>query len=379
MRILLVGDYPNNPRLGSSKVLLKLQEEFRSAGHVCDLLLADELGAFPRNGHARQLLEPVAALVAVRRAFRDRGPYDVVDVTSAEGLWLAALRRARLFGAAVVSRSNGLEHLNYRRMLDDADAGLWKKPLTRRWWYPMARLSQVAVAARLSDRLVLLNETDRDFALSRRWKPEDAIDLVAHGVSARFVDNPPARDRPRGRGILFCGTWDHVKGIRYLADAFARLVAEGRTTNLTVLGGGVPAETIREGFPADARRHLTVLERLPEPDVIGAYRDHDVLVMPSSYEGFGMVLLEAMTQRLPVVSTPVGCARTLVMHERTGLLVPSRDPVALAGAIGRMLDDQKLRGALAERAFASVRHMTWASTATAMLGVYQKALANRHG
>ena len=57
MRILLVGDYPNDPRLGSTKVFVKLQEEFRALGHTCDMLLADELGARPRNRFARWLVE----------------------------------------------------------------------------------------------------------------------------------------------------------------------------------------------------------------------------------------------------------------------------------------------------------------------------------
>ena len=378
MRILLVGDYPGDPRLGSTKVFVKLQEEFRALGHTCDVLLAEDLGAAPRNRYARQLFGPIAAALAVRRAFRASAPYDVIDIASAEGLWLAALRRAGLLGAAVVSRSNGLEHLNYERMLADAEAGLWKKPLTRRWWYPMARLSQVEMAARLADRLILLNDNDREFALSRRWKARSAIDVVAHGVSAQFVAQAPPPDERRGRGILFCGTWDHMKGVHYLAAAFSRLVAEGRTTNLTILGGAMPEQTIRAAFPAAAQRYLTIVERVPESEVIAAYREHDVFALMSSYEGFGMVLLEAMTQRLPVVTTPVGCARALVEHERTGLVVPPRDPAALAAALGRMLDDPALRKSLAERAFEAVRDMTWAGTARATLAVYEKARANGH-
>jgi len=378
MRILLVGDYPNDPRLGSTKVFVKLQEEFRALGHTCDMLLADELGARPRNRFARWLVEPIAALAAVRRAVRKAGPYDIVDVASAEGLWLAALRRAR-DSTRIIARSNGLEHLNYQRMLDDDRAGLWKKPLTRRWWYPAVRLSQVALAARLADRLIVLNDVDREFAVSHRWKPSAAIDLVGHGVSTRFLADAPTADQPRGRGILFCGTWDHMKGIHYLAAAFSNLVLQGRTSNLTILGGGVPEASIRAAFSADAQRHLTVVDRVSEADVIAAYRAHDVMAFPSSYEGFGMVLLEAMTQRLPVVSTPVGCARALVTHERTGLVVPCRDAGALAAALGRMLDDRALRTSLAERAFALVRDMTWTRAAVATLAVYERALeANGH-
>jgi len=384
MRILLVGDYPNDPRLGSTKVFVKLQEEFRTLGHTCDMLLADDLGLRPRNRFARWLVEPIAALAAVRQAVRKSGPYDIVDVASAEGLWLAVLRRARRSWGppsggptAIIARSNGLEHLNYQRMLDDDAAGLRRKPLTRRWWYPAIRLSQVALAARLADRLIVLNELDREFAVSRGWKPSAAIDLVEHGVSTRFLIDAPKADHPRGRGILFCGTWDHMKGIHYLAAAFSRLVLEGRTSNLTILGGGVPQASIRAGFSTDAQRYLTIVDRVSEAEVIAAYREHDVMAFPSTYEGFGMVLLEAMTQRLPVVSTPVGCALALVSHERTGLVVPCRDADALAAALGRMLDDRALRTSLAERAFDKVREMTWTRSATATLAVYERARDRR--
>ena len=375
MRILLVGDYPRDARLGSTKVLLKLQEEFRRLDHDCDVLLADDLGTFPRHRWLRWGLEPVAALHAVRHAFLRSGPYDVVDISSAEGLWIGALRRLGLFGnAAVIARSNGLEHLNYRRMLEDHAAGLLRKPWTRRWWYPAVRLSQVAAAARLADRLILLNEGDRAFALARRWKRDERIDVVPHGVSGRFLSDVPSADHPRGRGILFCGTWDAMKGVHYLAGAFSRLVAEGSRAALTVLGGAVPAGSILSSFAPEARAAVTVIDRLPEEDVIAAYRTHDVMAFPSSYEGFGMVLLEAMTQRLPVVSTPVGCAMSLVRHEETGLTVPARNPAALAAALARTLADAPLRARLADAAFRRVHDMSWARTASQTLAVYHRAL-----
>jgi glycosyltransferase involved in cell wall biosynthesis len=376
MRILLVGDYPRDARLGSTKVALKLQEEFRALGHTCDVLLADDLGEFPRNRLARQAFAPVAAALAVVRAIRANGPYDVVDVASAEGLWLGVLRRLGLFRAAVVARSNGLEHLNYRRMLGDHDAGLSHKPWTRRLWYPAVRLSQVAAAARAADRLILLNGADRDFALKRGWKPDAEIDLVPHGVSARFLADVPLAREPsaRGRGILFCGTWDAMKGVDYLAAAYSTLVARGRRTPLTVLGGGVPGTTILTAFSAEARSCVTVIDRLPEEDVIAAYRSHDMLVLPSSYEGFGMVVLEAMSQRLPVIATPVGCATLLIRHDETGLIVPTRDANALADAIERLLADAPLRARLADAALARVAGMTWTRTAETTLESYARAL-----
>jgi glycosyltransferase involved in cell wall biosynthesis len=379
MRILLVGDYPPDSRLGSTKVLVKLQEEFRALGHTCDLLLADGLGRRPANGRVRQALGPVIALSALRRMFREHGRYDVVDIASAEGLWVGVLHRLGLFrGTAVIARSNGLEHLNYDRMLQDHEQGLLYKPWALRLYYPAVRLTQVAAAARMADRLILLNDRDLAFALKRGWKPASRIDVVPHGVSDSFLVDAPAIQQVRGKGLLFCGTWDAMKGVAVLVAAFERMVADGTTVNLTVLGGGVARELIESAFAPAARRYLSVVERVPENEVMAAYRSHDVLAFPSSYEGFGMVLLEAMTQRLPVVATPVGCATRLVSHEETGLVVPPRNPEALAAALSRMLSDPVLRVRLADAAFARVHDMSWTKTATATLAVYEKALKTAH-
>jgi glycosyltransferase involved in cell wall biosynthesis len=374
MRVLLAGDYPRDRRLGSSKVMFKLQEELRGLGHTCDLLFSPDLGDSPRNTYLRQAFAPVLAARAVLRAFREQGPYDVVDIAGAEGLWVAVLRRAGvLAGAVVIARSHGLEHLNYQRMLDDHDAGLRRKPWTRRWFYPAVRLSQVAAAARLADRLLVLNEGDRDFAVARHWKAADDIDIVPHGVSAAFLDSAPPPDQSRGLGVLFCGSWTEMKGVHYLAEAFSQLVDRGCAAKLTVLGGGMPDATILSAFSPAARAHIVLAGRVAEAEVVTAYRTHDVLVLPSTYEGFGMVVLEAMGQRLPVIATPVGGARTLVVDGCTGLLVPPRDASALADAIARLMDDPPLRRRLAETAFERVRGMTWTATALQTLASYSRA------
>ena len=87
-----------------------------------------------------------------------------------------------------------------------------------------------------------------------------------------------------------------------------------------------------------------------------------------------MVVVEAMSQRLPVVATPVGCAATLIDSGASGLLVPARDPRALADGLERMLGDAALRARCAESAFARVSGMTWSNTARQTLDVYTRAV-----
>lgn len=376
LRILLAGDYADDPRLGSAKVPHKLREEFRAAGHECDALFTADIGPWPSARQVRQLVSPALAVRAVYRA-QARRPYDVVDIASAEGLWFGA---GQILGqwpsTAFVCRSNGLEHRNYRRMLDDSEGGLARKPWHRRIWYPASRLSQVAGAARLADRLIVLTESDRQFALDRGWQPGDRVRVVPHGVSDRFLE-PPSHHEPRGAGALFCGSWDHMKGIRYLIDAFDALARDSRPVPLTILGPGPSAESVRGAFSEQARPFVRVLDRLPEEAVMTEYRRHDLLVFPSTYEGFGLVVIEAMSQGLPVVGTPVGCVPDVVTDGESGLLVPARDSHALAAAVARLMADPDGRARLGARAAARVRDMSWRRTASLTLDVYEEALARQ--
>jgi glycosyltransferase involved in cell wall biosynthesis len=376
LRILLVGDYADDPRLGSAKVSHKLREEFRAAGHECEAMFAADLGVQPAGRQVRQLMAPLLASRAIGRALAARH-YDVVDVASAEGLWFGVARRLGRWRRTVfICRSNGLEHRNYRRMLDDSDEGLTHKPWTRRIWYPSSRLSQVAAAARMADHLVVLTEGDRQFARDRRWQPNDRIDVVAHGVSSRYLSSRPT-DNSRGAGALFCGSWDHMKGISYLAAAFNRLAEEQRPVPLTILGPGAPSEIVLREFSAAARPHVHVVDRVPEERVIDEYRRHDVLVFPSTYEGFGLVVLEALSQSLPVIACPVGCAPELVRDGQTGVIVGARDSRALGAAVTRLMNSPAERVRLGANGAASVSAMSWARTAERTIAVYARALASR--
>src|SRR6185369_2384607 len=102
----------------------KLREEFAALGHTCDVLWTSDIGTRPSSRQVRQLISPWMAGKAIRRQM-GRRKYDVVDAASAEGLFVGLLGTiASRDRAAFVCRSNGLEHLNYARMIDDHFEGL---------------------------------------------------------------------------------------------------------------------------------------------------------------------------------------------------------------------------------------------------------------
>jgi glycosyltransferase involved in cell wall biosynthesis len=373
LSVLFVGDYPPDPTLGSPKVFYKLQAEFQALGHRCDVMFGPEIGGTPYR-QVRQLVSPWRAGNAIVRRL-EAGAYDVVDAASAEGLFFGILKKFGSYkNVAYICRSNGLEQLNYRRMLDDARAGLGSKPWIRRLWYPASRLSQVAAAAHLSDRLLLLNERDRDYALEHGWQQPDRIDVIGHGVSERFLADDPGPGAPRGGGLLFCGSWDHAKGIHYLVQAFVRINAASPDRRLTIFGPGVPAATVLRAFPEPLRAQVRVIDRGPEESVIEAFRTHDVLLWPSTYEGFGLVVIEAMSQRLPVVATPVGCASRVIRDGSSGVLVPARDAAAMAVAAERLMQDASLRRQMGCAARQAVAGASWRACAETTLHCYRSAL-----
>ena len=165
-----------------------------------------------------------------------------------------------------------------------------------------------------------------------------------------------------------------MKGIQYLTKAADLLVERGHAFPFTVLGPGVPSADVAAAFSERARPLVTVIDRADASRVLEEYRRHDLLVFPSSYEGFGLTVIEAMSQGLPVIATPVGCAATLVRTGETGVQVPPRDATAIADAIAGLMQSPAERRQLGENAAREVASMSWRETARQTLEFYRKTL-----
>ncbi|MHB0856230.1 MAG: glycosyltransferase [Anaerolineae bacterium] len=149
--------------------------------------------------------------------------------------------------------------------------------------------------------------------------------------------------------VLFVGVLRYYKGLNYLLEAMQEVPAQ-----LVVVGDGPMGAAWRAQAKAlGIAERVAFLGRIDDDALPAYYGAADLFVLPACErsEAFGLVQVEAMSAGLPVVCTDVGTGTTYVnRHGESGLVVPPRDPQALAGAIKRLLDDEALRLRLAEGA-----------------------------
>jgi len=205
-------------------------------------------------------------------------------------------------------------------------------------------------------RFVVPSRFLRDRLVAAEGLPASRVQVLHCPVEPSISRTAPTRERAGpARRFLFVGSLVPEKGPQVLLAAFREAARERPDLTLSFAGTG-PRAYVAELQASAAGLPVRFLGRLERAAVTAAYRDHDALVVPSIWdEPFAVVPLEAMALGLTVVATAAGGTGEAVEHERTGLLVPPRDPGALAAAILRVAADPRLHAALAANGQASAR------------------------
>jgi len=238
-----------------------------------------------------------------------------------------------------------------------------------------------------TDRAIAVSGSTREFLVGQRFVPAPRVRLIWNGAPLDEFAAVPAERAGRLRQELglpaqalvvgTIGRLNEQKGHRYLVEAMARVLA-GREARLLVAGDGDLMESLRRqaGELGIADRVVFAGHRNDVPDLLGAI---DVFCISSVYEGTPLTLFEAMAAGKAVVSTAVDGCREVLEEGSTGLLVPPRDPDALAAALGRVLDDAPLRASLAAAAHAASRRYDVNACVRQIEAVYDEVLAERSG
>ena len=321
----------------------------------------------PREDVHRHLDEFVDALDAWRLA--DGGDYDLVH----GHYWLSGVAGLRLrtrWSVPLVQMFHTLGQLknSVARTADQIE--------------PELRIASETGIIGAADRVIAASAVERDHLGWYYGARRDRVAVIPCGVDTELftpADAAAAKAElglPNGPLLLYVGRLTPIKGLETLLEALTFL----RVRPLLLVIGGDQDEPLN-GHVAHLRTLVSTLGVADSVRFLGAqpqqrlrlyYAASEATVMPSYYESFGMVALEAMACASPVIASNVGGLTTTVRDGVTGFLVPDGDPAALAEAIGRVLGDGDLRWRLGREAARWASQYRWPCVAEAVCREYAR-------
>lgn len=219
------------------------------------------------------------------------------------------------------------------------------------------------------DRFIALTQFAKERCIAAGIAPERIT------VKPNYAPDPgrvPPGSSPARAGALFVGRLTQEKGVHLLLKAW-----QGLTVPLTIIGDGPlkPDVVAASGGMITYRGAQTALE------VRAAMREAAFLIMPSEcYETFGMVIVEAFANALPVIASRLGAMGELVEHERTGFLFTAGDAADLAAKVrSAAARPQELRAIGAEARATYEARYTPEANLRSLMAIYHGALRERHG
>ncbi len=235
---------------------------------------------------------------------------------------------------------------------------------TYRWARPAVRW----LAGRLDLRCAVSDDAEQLAARYLGGTYERVFNGIELDVLAKATPWPT--DRPT---ILFLGRHEERKGLAVLLDAMTELP---RDVRLWVAGNGPETDRLQRRVAGDVR--VEWLGRISDEEKAARLRGADVYCAPSLRgESFGVVLLEAMGASTPIVASDLDGYRRVARPGRDAVLVPPGDPVALAAALRRVLDDRRTAEALVASGDQRVQAFSMDTLAEAYVERYERLTSAR--
>ncbi len=245
---------------------------------------------------------------------------------------------------------------------------------------PRERIDAEQRLVRGLDCIVAATEHERRLLMQIYRVPATRVAVVPLGVDLdQFQPRPQAEARaalgiaPEERMVLAIGRIEPLKGFDILIRSIAQL-SDRRSVVLSIIGGDDRASRELAALRAVAEEvgvadHVRLLGPRPHEELPAYYNAADVVAVPSFYESFGLVAVEAMASGVPVVASRVGGLASTVADGRTGYLIPWRCPEPFAEKIELLLRNEELRRALGRAAAERMRSYSWSEVARAVGGV----------
>lgn len=210
-----------------------------------------------------------------------------------------------------------------------------------------------------------INNADRIIAVSKAAATfishftEKEVKIIPNGVS--IEEFSPRVKTFDGKSVLFVGRFVYRKGLHLLLEAMKRVVDEKEGAELTIVGSGYLSPFLKAFVKTlNLQDNVYIREELSKSELVEVYRKSNVFVLPSVFgESFGIVLLEAMASKTPIVATAQGGVREIVRHMETGLLIKRNKIEGIAKGILTLLEDEELSERISLNAFGEVKKYDW--------------------
>ena len=218
---------------------------------------------------------------------------------------------------------------------------------------------------------------------------EGRITMIPNGIDPLDLPQPDPAELVRLRGefaapeerlVLLIGRLVYEKGFQLALEAMPKVIEAAPGTRFLVAGSGTHEEELkRQAEELGLMEHGTFLGWIGDDVLHTLYAIADLTVVPSIYEPFGLVALEAMASGCPCVVADTGGLREVVPHEEAGLRFAARDPEALAEVAIRVLSDPELEARLIAEAREHVLRFDWADVAVQTAAVYGELVGAKLG
>ena len=367
MRIGIVCPYSWDIPGGVQAHVRDLAEALLDLGHVVSVLAPgdDDTPDLPRyvvtagravripyNGSVARLQFGLVSATRVRRWLRD-GDFDEVHVHEPAPPSLSQLACMIHDGPLVAT---------------------FHVALTKSRWLAMSDTLLQPFLEKLSGRIAV---SDAARKVIVEHLGADAV-VIPNGVAvSHYTDARPLPGYPRAGGTVgFIGRYDEPrKGMDVLVPALEKLVPQRPGLRLLVAGRG-EAEEFLAGVPRAVRERIDLMGQVSEHDKARMLKSVDVYCAPNTgQESFGVILLEAMAARTPIVASELEAFKRVLGGGVAGQLFPIGDSAALARELARVLDDAALRRRLVEAAAKAVVPYDWSTVVKEVLRVYELAIA----
>ena len=370
MRILVAHQVPRARTGGMSRLMGYIHDRIEAAGHEIDYLCADDVPSTWEGWYGRRVAFPMAVRSKAIEADRSGRPYDIVNVHEPSAAPVLIGRRAS--SPAVVVTSHGLERRAWELAKTEGLLGRegpgWRTRLT----YPPSALWPGDIALRRADHVFCLNDEDRNALVQDFGRSLQTITRIVPGADEMYARVTEERDYSQATRILFAATWRKNKGVEDLVPAFVALAQRHPHLILSVVGAGLPATAVRSRFPESVRARIVCDTPDDDHDMATIFARADLFLLPSLFEGTPLTLMQALMSGLPIVTTSTCGMKDVISNEKTGLLIPIREPHAVVTAVERLLSSPSLRrelGTAARRA--ALQQYTWDQAAAPVLHAYE--------